>query len=420
MRRRLVRGGAALALVAAALGAPGAQAAIVRDCRAVPLATPAPLPAEALPYHALTAAHARAVAVEATPIDGALLRTPFERGGRFNEIEGGAVVIALTKERRPAKLVVTSTGPELMIREFTTFSPEGERVAGGTDVRLAAGGGLDLDQGRVATTAGAADIRWIETGRGPAVSPANGARLALLVPRIAIPVTAHFMTRRGSPVDPAQFVTPEGLGALFAPDGPLNRIWHGAGLLFVVAGAEACTYSIADFLPEQPPEQDGIPAPTGDCRSLFRRINLVHDSPLGAAGADPAYGADLYLWMRIGRTDADNLFAYAAQHRADGPNPGPGAAWVNAARCLIAGAACGRLLAHELGHFLGLCHACLTELTPPGERGACGFCTNVPACGAGESNLLMRDDAAGDVLTAGEVARARQKALEHRWRGGAP
>jgi hypothetical protein len=422
--RRLLAHG--LAFLLSAVCAAGAHAAIARDCRDVALPSAPALPVDALPFQALTAAHVQAIPVASAPIARAVLQTAFDQGGRFNEAEGGAVVAVITKQGRPAKLVVKVTGTELIVREFTTFPGAGESVVSGKDVRLVGGRGIDLDRGRVTTTAGETDLRWVTSSSGPTLGPANGARLAVLVPRIAIPVTAHFMTRRGSTFDPQTFVSLTRLQELFTADGPLNVIWGRAGLLFVVARVEACTHAVDDFLPERPVEREGVPAPSGDCRSLFRRINAVHDSPLamatpGAADAEPAFGADLYLWMAVGWNQSDKLFGYGAQHRADGPNPGLGAVWMSAVSCLTAGAGCGPRLAHELGHFLGLCHVCLTEaVTPPSERGWCGFCTNVPVCTAGQSNLLMRDDAAGERLTPDEVMRARQKAAAHRWRGGAP
>ena len=418
--------GHGLALLLSAVCAAGAHAAIARDCRDVALPAPPALPADALPFQALTAAHVQAVSVGTAPVERATLQTAFEKGGRFNEAEDGTIVAVITKRRRAAKLLVKVAGTELIIREFTTFPGEGTALVHGTNLRLAAGRAIDLDRGLATAVAAEADLRWATAAGGLALAPANGARLAVLVPRIAIPVTAHFMTRRGSTFDPQTFVPPAKLQELFAADGPLNTIWERAGLLFVVARAEACTHAIPDFLPERPADRDGVPAPSEDCRSLFRRINTVHNMSIGGAtpsvaDAPAAYGADLYLWMAVGWNDTDKLFGYGARHREDGPNPGLGAVWMSAVHCLTAGAGCGQRLAHELGHFLGLCHVCLTEaVTPPTERGWCGFCPNVRTCVTGQSNLLMRDDAAGDRLTPGEVARARQKAIEHRWRGGAP
>jgi hypothetical protein len=408
-----------LALLLSAVCAAGADAAIARDCHEIALPSPPALPADALPFQALTAAHVQTITVDSAPIERSVLQTSFDKGGRFNEAEGGAIVAAITKQGRPAKLVVKVTGTELIIREFTTFPGGGQPEASGRDVRVVAGRAIDLDRGRVATTPGEADLRWTTSPSGPRLGAANGARLAVLVPRIAIPVTAHFMTRRGSGFDPQTFVPLARLRELFAADGSLNGIWGRAGLVFVVSRVEACTYAVDDFLPERSVEREGVPAPSEDCRALFRRINAVHDVPL--AVAEPAFGADLYLWMAVGWNESDKLFGYGAQHRVDGPNRGLGAVWMSAVSCRTAGAGCGHRLAHELGHFLGLCHVCLTEaVTPPSERGWCGFCTNVPVCTAGQSNLLMRDDAAGERLTPDEVARARQKAAEHRWRGGAP
>jgi len=411
------------ALLLGALGAGAADAEIARNCRDIPLPSLPTLPVDALPFRALTVKHLQTVTVDAAPVDGKFLQAPIERGGRFNESEGGAIVAVVTKRHRPAKLVLTVSERELIVRELTTFSVDGEIVVRRTDLRLTEGHRIDLDRGSIVTGTGETDLRWGQREGRLTLSPANGARLAVLMPRIAIPVTAHFMTRRGSTFDPGSFMPLATLQELFAPEGKINRIWKPAGLLFVVSQAEACAYSVRDFLPERSePEADGVPAPSEDCRSLFGRISTVHNSPINAASrlptdAEPAYGADLYLWMAVGWEESNRLFGYGAQHRAAGPNHGPGAIWMNAVHCRTAGPGCAPRLAHEIGHFLGLCHACLTEVTAPSERGLCGFCTNVRACAAGQSNLLMRDDAAGEHLTPGEVGQARQKAVEHRWRG---
>lgn len=422
---RLVARAITLALLLGALGAAGARAEITRVCQDVALPSPPTLPVDTLPFGALTAAHVQAVSLATAPIDRAVLQTSFAKGGRFNEGEGGAIVAAVTKQGRAAKLLVKVSGTGLTVREFTTFPGAGQPLVGGTDVRVAAGRGIDLDAGRATSTASEMDLRWATSPGGPALAPANGARVAVLVPRIAIPVTAHFMTRRGSTFDPQTFIPPATLQELFAADAALSGIWDQAGLRFVVARAEACTHAVDDFLPERAVDRDGVPAPGGDCRSFFRRINGVYNLALvpatSGAGTVPAYGADLYLWIAVGWTEADTLFGYAAQHRPDGPNPGLGAIWMNAVRCRAAGAGCGQRLAHELGHFLGLCHVCFTkDVTPPSERGWCGFCPDVRMCKAGQSTLLMRDDAAGDRLTPGEIAQAREKAMQHRWRGSAP
>jgi hypothetical protein len=410
------------ALFFGVLGAGAAEGEVARHCRAVALPSRPTLPADTLPFAALAADHVKTLAAGTTAVDQKLLQAPFEQGGRFNESEGGAVAAVVTKQHRPAKLLLTVRDKVLTIRELTTFGTDGGIAVRRTGLTLAEGQRIDLDRGSVVTGAADTDLRWSGKSGRLTLSPANGARLAVLVPRIAIPVIAHFMTRRDDGVDTRTLLPIEDLQSQFAPEGGINRIWDRAGLLFVVSRVEACTYSVRDFLPERrEPEPDGVPAPGGDCRSLFRRINSVHNSPIAAAGrspdSTPAYGVDLYLWMAVGWVESDRLFGFGAQHRADGPNHGPGAVWMSAGRCQAEGPDCAPRIAHELGHFLGLCHVCLTDaVTPASERGSCGFCTNVPACAAGQRNLLMRDDAAGDRLTPGEVGQARQKALEHRWR----
>lgn len=402
-----------------------AQSMRETHCGTSPAPAAPALPADTLSFAALTAAHVQSVTVAPSPIPQSLLRATVDRGGRFNEAEEGAVLAAVTGGGRPAKLVVTVSGSGLLIRRLTTYAPDGATVADATNLWVAAGKRIDLDHGVVTTDERAAHLRW--AARARRLVPLNGTRVAVLRPRIAVPVIVHVMARRGSGFDPGLFMRPAALDDLFAAEGELNRIWDAAGLVFFLAGADRCAYAVRDLIPEEPePAVDGIPSPAGDCRALYRRLNRVYNVTLNEVYGRPAdagsvYGADLYLWMRIGLGPAESLFGYAAQHRPDGPNPGPGAIWINAALCRAAEAGCAARVAHEVGHFLGLCHVCVTDATTPvAERGLCGFCTEVRTCAPRQAGLLMRDDAAGTRLTPAEIRGARRKALEHRWRGGSP
>src|SRR5262245_62902345 len=100
--------------------------------------------------------------------------------------------------------------------------------------------------------------------------------------------------------------------------------------------------------------------------------------------------------------------------------PGPGAVWIDK-KCKRGDHPCARILAHEFGHFLRLCHICVTKTTPPADRGRCGFCLGTPECSNEHLNLLMRDDRragefpgdqAGPILTLSEIKTARNEAWQ--------
>ena len=255
------------------------------------------------------------------------------------------------------------------------------------------------------------------------VKPANGAQLKSV---ITIPVVAHRMKNRQSSNDVRTVFPIKASGTAthledyFTLSGKrvgMNAPWTPAGILFFLLRVEDCEYSLDEFpdrmvkesgTQESQPDKEVVPWPLSDCQARFRLINAAYNSP-------EVRGLDIYLWWRM-----DRAAGYAAAHRTDGPSPGAGAIWLDQTCSTDAlSTPCGRLLAHEAGHFLGLCHICVTrEVTDPEDRGRCGFCPNICECSDAHEDLLMRDDRRMarprrvPYLTAKEIEEARKKAWQ--------
>ncbi len=349
-----------------------------------------------------------------------------------NQGKGVTIVLVMTNQNRPAKLLAITTATGLLIEKFTTYNSTGGTAAQGNNVLIPVGGSLDLDSGNVSPPVSDADLRWRMQGTDTILEPVNGARLKAL--DVAIPVTARWMKSPHHTPDPTSNVetafSKDVLQDLLAPDGTMNTIWRQqAGIFFFLYRLERCNYSLGDFLPERRRDWENglieyIPTPPRDCQSLFRRLNAAYNYRK-VDGLSDYRGLDLYLWSQMGF--ADPLIGFGAKDRDVGPNSGEGAVWVSPG-CFSRD--CGVVLAHEAGHFLGLCHACVTATTPPDERGWCGFCPNswetspppdeqpLAPCSPSQANLLMRDDAekvtGADQLIPGQIERARKLALTHR------
>src|SRR5262249_21076387 len=96
---------AALVLTLAVAHPGGAQTLRDGNCPSPPALSAPDLPLETLSFKTLTAKHLQTLTVVTDPIPQHVLQTTIDRGGRFNEIERGATVVALTKQGRRAKLL---------------------------------------------------------------------------------------------------------------------------------------------------------------------------------------------------------------------------------------------------------------------------------------------------------------------------
>ncbi len=211
--------------------------------------------------------------------------------------------------------------------------------------------------------------------------------------RITIPVVVHYMKHRKAQFrkDVARAFPPKKLKKLFPPGGGVNAIWKQAGIRLVLQQIEECEYALADF-DFDGPEMAGIGSPLCDKEGLLRKINGAFSSGKRAL--------DLYIWWQI----EPDYGGYGAAYRKEVG----GAVWLTSqGGCKHQ---CEKLVAHEIGHFLGLCHSCNGE-----ERECEGLCepTHVSCKVSGTTkNQLMRADIEGTRLTKTEIHHAKQTALE--------
>ena len=337
---------------------------------------------------------------------GAVADDPLGNEAKAEEIARGALLIMVTHTGRVAKLVASLDGQKLLIHKLVMYDASGEKASQGLPLRLAEDSTLDVARGRVDRPEAESDVRWVKTDGGRTLRPLGGARIRVL---IAVPVVAHYMKSRDEFYEDnnvEEKVSRESLARLLAPGGTMNTIWRGAGVFFFLQRVERCTYLLQDFLPNAPAEAlENVPDPADDCLGLFNRIN--HGYNFTATS-----GLDLYMWWSIAVT---GFMGYGAPHKIQGDARQAGAIWLDRG-CVDPNVnpvgSCGHALAHEAGHFLGLCHKCLTPITPAASRNRCGFCLSIPDCGANDGGFLMRDDGRGRQIPVADIGLARAKALE--------
>lgn len=226
---------------------------------------------------------------------------------------------------------------------------------------------------------------------------------------ITVPVHVHYMKstepRHASANDLRRVFPERFIDTLFgdSPRDTVNVIFRQAKIRLRLYHVEECEYDPAAFDVEIGARED-MPSPmSGDFgRRVFNRVNATFN-----ATAPP--GVDVYLWMDV----RAGLVGFGASHRRSAPRR-VGAVWVDRG-CLetLSPARCTVLVAHEIGHFLGLCHSCETAMT---NSGSCAVClppgaVTAPACGPRE-NLLMRPWFDGLGLTPCEIGQARLRAAE--------
>lgn len=182
------------------------------------------------------------------------------------------------------------------------------------------------------------------------------------------PVVVHYMkhaTEGGGPDDSVvRGLFPlDQVKAFFDEGGDFNRVWgkKHPKLVFVLVGVQTCPYR------KLKGQRDSEIFPNA-------RVEIMED--IGAAfnvethtlanGPQRFTGLDLYLWAKI-----EGGFAGFARSAAATPHP---SVWLAPDCRQTSPRFCDTKFAHEVGHFLGLCHVCTnadSEMNPTTCRQTC-------------------------------------------------
>ena len=177
-----------------------------------------------------------------------------------------------------------------------------------------------------------------------------------------IPVVVHALQHRDFPdddiLDAQKAFSLETIKGYFEPGGEFNKIWsaNDTGLRFTLVRVERCRYRIPHTLAPHPVDQHDIPQPSGRGRDwIHRATDRFNAKTYSMGGATkPFAGLDVYLVWSL-----RNASGYGARFKRAGDGK-RGAIWVDR-ECLGDGNHCDRQFAHEVGHFLSLCHICMTQ-----------------------------------------------------------
>ncbi len=222
---------------------------------------------------------------------------------------------------------------------------------------------------------------------------------------VVLPVIVHYMksTDPGhGDNDVSRVFTPALLRRYFAAHGFINgTVWRRANIRLFLHRIETCRYDPA-FTGQLSHQPEEIPSPDAgsDGPVLFQRVNSAYNYR-------DVRGLDLYLWWEIGGL----VVGYARPYHLSSGASTVGAVWVDA-QCLNTpemAARCQRLIAHEAGHFLGLCHVCKVAGDSETQCTACvpPF-AQLPDCASSDAprTAIMRSRYDGRALNACEIERA--------------
>ncbi len=216
-----------------------------------------------------------------------------------------------------------------------------------------------------------------------ALPPARPSNLMVVGPRIVLPVVVHYMKSTRHPGnDVSQTFPPGVLKSFLTPSGTINDTWRAAGVRLVLALIEECQYDPGDFgLAAGSPETITSPALAGTTANIDRFLTVVR-----RYNYHPTLGLDLYLWWDLTDGPSQRVWGYARPYILSNLTKSTGAVWIDR-QCLTetdVAPTCPGIFAHEIGHFLGLCHTC-------GSPSPCTRCVGAspPACPTATDGRLM-------------------------------
>lgn len=222
---------------------------------------------------------------------------------------------------------------------------------------------------------------------------------------IVLPVIVHYMKSTQHKNQVWRVFKQPTLVDYFKDNGRINTIWKQAGIRLFLHRIEHCRYDPVAMTGQIKGQREELPDPTKAGREQYDRIVHFYNYP-GVAGLD------LYLWWELGGTVTGFAVPY---HLSDGSKR-TGSVWVDT-QCVRTSdmlKQCPNLMAHEIGHFLGLCHTCRVERDPvTGCTSCAGPQDRIPPCessAAGRSIMRSRYD--GTKLDACQIERSTGEARD--------
>jgi hypothetical protein len=192
----------------------------------------------------------------------------------------------------------------------------------------------------------------------------------------------------------------------FKENGKINTIWKQAGVRLFVHRIEHCRYDPVAMTDQiKGSKREELPDPTKVGREMYDRVVRFYNYREVA-------GLDLYLWWELGGTVTGFAVPY---HLSDGSER-TGSVWVDT-QCVRTPdmlKRCPNLVAHEIGHFLGLCHICRVEGDPvTGCTSCAGPQDRIPLCSSpAAARSIMRSRYDGTKLDDCQIKRSAGEARD--------
>lgn len=186
----------------------------------------------------------------------------------------------------------------------------------------------------------------------------------------AVPVIVTYMRNSRRPTDDvATKLRKSRLRDGFARDGEFNSVWRPKGIELALIGFRECSYALRGSNFEPDPQHPRAEVPKPDVKDAFENVflRLLRDHntrTIKRGNREIVFrGLDLYLWWDIAGSQGFGVRPRFGREEevsgrgSDEPLLGrPGAIWMDK-ECAEQGS-CPGVLAHEVGHFFGLCHCC--------------------------------------------------------------